>query len=483
MISVKDVFLHLTSGPGLMDNICNFIIRPPRSNYSVRDLGPDIFRIGDKGTERFMRQDFELENMRGMRLCCSWFKPYPTRRVPCVVYCHENCGGRCSGLEAIFLLEEGFSLFCFDFCGCGMSEGEYTSLGFYERQDLVAVIEFLMLKGDEVDGVALWGRSMGAVAAIMYASKDPWIRCIVCDSPFASLRLLIDDLVERHGGRAARAVPKILLRGIVESIRKRIMRRAAFDIDDLNSVKYANACHVPALLLHGADDDFVSPAHSELIRDAFRIPCLQQFTPGGHNDERDADMQKLISAFLHLYLVDKPQGARDMQALREMAVSNAAAAAAVADSTGTDTTKAVSSERSASASRAPKQPQAPTSYSLRCVAAASMSSSTTSAPTSTSAPLSARSSSALRAARGASPSPLDRAGREFCSAHNAIISSETAPGPARSSPHRPTHPGSPSETQGSSDAFTAAGTAGLLPPSDATVLLSSSSTEVRSADA
>ncbi|AIO00276.1 hypothetical protein LPMP_300410 [Leishmania panamensis] len=365
MISARDALLQLTSGPGLMDNMCNFIIRPPRSTYEMEDLGPDVFRIDGDSKQRFMRHDFELENMRGLRFQCSWFKPYPGRRMPCVVYCHANCGGRYDGLEALFVLRQGFSLFCFDFCGSGMSEGEYISLGFYERQDLVAVMEFLTLKSDEVDGVALWGRSMGAVAAIMYASKDRWVRCIVCDSPFASLRLLIDDLVERHGGRTARVVPNMLVRGIVERIRKRIMKRAAFDIDDLDAVKYAKSCNVPALLFHGADDDFVSPTHSEMIRDAFPIPCLQQFTPGGHNCERCSDIQELISAFLQLYLIEKPQGARRTPVQRGLELANVATDA---------TTKAATSGPSVPTGPTSNQPVSVTSYGTKDADPAPMSS-------------------------------------------------------------------------------------------------------------
>ncbi|KAG5472641.1 hypothetical protein LSCM4_01961 [Leishmania orientalis] len=434
MISAKDAIFRLASGPSLMDSMCDFIIRPPRSTYEMDDLGPDVFRIGDDGTERFMRHDFELENMRGLRFQCSWFKPYPARRVPCVVYCHANCGGRYDGLEALFVLQEGFSLFCLDFCGSGMSEGEYISLGFYERQDLVAVVEFLTLKSDEVDGVALWGRSMGAVAAIMYASKDPWVRCIVCDSPFASLRLLIDDLVERHGGRTARAMPRMLVRGIVERIRKRIMKRAAFDIDDLDAVKYAKSCGVPALLFHGADDDFVSPTHCELIRDAFPIPCLQQFTSGGHNGKRHDDIEELVRAFLRLYLVEKPQGAREMQTLRELELANAAAP--VPAETVTDATRAATSRPSAPAAPASKQPVPPPSCGMGCAETPLMSSSsTTSTSTSrSSSDASVCSSSSSQAALTAPPSPVGRMMRYSFDSRVTTPPPRAAAAPANSPP-------------------------------------------------
>ena len=398
MFSAKDVLWQLTSGPGLMDNVCNLIIRPPRSNYEIEDLGPEVFRIGDDGKQRFMRHDFELENMRGLRFQCSWFKPFPTQRVPCVVYCHANCGGRYDALEALFVLCEGMSLFCFDFCGSGMSEGEYISLGFYERQDLAAVMEFLMLKSDEVDGVALWGRSMGAVTSIMYASKDPSIRCIVCDSPFATLRVLNNDLVERYGGRTARVIPNIVVQAIVERIRKRIMKRAAFDIDDLDTVKYARLCNVPAFLFYGADDDFVTSKHCELIRDAFPTPCLQQYTPGGHNDERDEDIQRVIAAFLHLYLIDKPNGVRDLQTRQQEvttstvppppppppAAASAAAAAPPPSNTGASASlQQGGTEKQRNGDAVPHSSAAPTSSSTS--RSSSLSSSVSSLPSAASA--------------------------------------------------------------------------------------------------
>ncbi|EPY23000.1 hypothetical protein STCU_07959, partial [Strigomonas culicis] len=270
-MATREIIRQITTGPGLIDTLCDFIIRPPRSNYALMDLGPSVFRVGDTCTTRFKRHDVELYNMRGLRIRCSWFKPLdaPPGPLPCVVYCHANCGGRYDGLEAIFLLTKGFTVFCFDFCGSGMSDGQYISLGFYERQDLAAVVEYLTQSSD-VDGIALWGRSMGAVSSIMYASKDDSIRCVVCDSPFGSLRWLVQDLVEQHGGKAGKYIPGIIIKSIVERIRKRIMKRAAFDIDDLNTIRYASTCQVPGLLFHGEGDDFVAPKHSQAVRDALR---------------------------------------------------------------------------------------------------------------------------------------------------------------------------------------------------------------------
>ena len=43
------------------------------------------------------------------------------------------------------LLPLNITVFTFDFSGCGMSEGEYISLGWYEKDDLKVVIDYLRL--------------------------------------------------------------------------------------------------------------------------------------------------------------------------------------------------------------------------------------------------------------------------------------------------------------------------------------------------
>ena len=87
------------------------------------------------------------------------------------------------------------TVFTFDFSGCGLSEGEYISLGYYERDDVEAIINYLR-QSDEISTIALWGRSMGAVTALMYADRDPSIAALVLDSPFSNLKVLAEELCD-----------------------------------------------------------------------------------------------------------------------------------------------------------------------------------------------------------------------------------------------------------------------------------------------
>jgi len=191
--------LGITGYVGLVregyDELVKAIIRPPRAEYSLNDLGPSEFRYG--GVD-FVRQDVSVPNRRGLALCGSLWRRAdlePGSSFPCVVYLHGNASCRAEATTiASQVLALGAALFSFDFAGCGLSEGNYISLGFFERDDVETMIGWLREYAG-VGAVALWGRSMGAVSSVMQAARDPSIAGLVLDSPFASLEQVALELV------------------------------------------------------------------------------------------------------------------------------------------------------------------------------------------------------------------------------------------------------------------------------------------------
>lgn len=118
--------------------LVNAIIRPPRCTYDVAQLGPNSF---DYCGKTFERKDFDLTNQRGMKVVCSIWEPAPQSRqcsvLPCVIYMHGNSSARVEALTQLSLvLSLGATLVSFDFCGSGKSDGEFVSLGAFEKDDL-----------------------------------------------------------------------------------------------------------------------------------------------------------------------------------------------------------------------------------------------------------------------------------------------------------------------------------------------------------
>jgi alpha/beta superfamily hydrolase len=78
--------------------------------------------------------------------------------MPVVIYLHGNSSSRLEGLKiATELLKRGINLFVFDFAGCGLSEGEYISLGWHEKDDLRIIVDFVE-KIPGVNKIGVWGK-------------------------------------------------------------------------------------------------------------------------------------------------------------------------------------------------------------------------------------------------------------------------------------------------------------------------------------
>lgn len=61
------------------------------------------------------------------------------------------------------------------------------TFGGNETEDVRCVISYLR-NNLRISKIGLWGRSMGAVTALLYAYIDSSICCLVLDSPFCDLQ-------------------------------------------------------------------------------------------------------------------------------------------------------------------------------------------------------------------------------------------------------------------------------------------------------
>jgi len=277
--------------------LCNAIIRPPREVYSLSDLGPKKGHVAGIG---FQRNDMDLQNPRGHKLACSHFIPYKQEKtqLPCVVYLHGNSSSRCETIGVLsVLLRLPATVFCFDFSGSGISGGEYVSLGYWEKEDLATVISYLRTL-PTVDCIGLWGRSMGAVTALLHADRDPSLAGLVLDSPFTNLRTLAKELVE--SGRYVNGMLSGFLVDMVLSFMKgSIEEKAFFDLDRLVPIDHVGQTYVPALFAAGDKDTFILPHHAQELYQAYAGLDKLWYNISGndHNNVRPESFIQQVASF------------------------------------------------------------------------------------------------------------------------------------------------------------------------------------------
>lgn len=156
--------------------------------------------------------------------------------------------------------------------------------------------------GEQLPSIVLWGRSMGANAAIRYASTDQCLMGLVCDSaysdipslvglpswissPFAGLRRMAGDVVQTGSCAAAT--------GRVAEVATAVSTMAP-------PWELASTLWMPALYVHGGVDTNVPSICARTLRNAHAGESqLLIVSDGTHDSTRPASVTAQMSLFAH----------------------------------------------------------------------------------------------------------------------------------------------------------------------------------------
>lgn len=206
-----------------------------------------------------------------------------------VIYMHGIADNRDSAVGAIDrFTSRGYDVIAYDSRAHGRSEGDRCTYGYYEKDDLRAVITQL-----EATEVVVIGHSLGAAVALQAAAIDSRILAVVAASTFSDLRTIATE----------RASSVFFPPFAIPWAFDRTEQEGRFFIDDASPLRAAEQIRAPVFLIHGADDRDTSPAHSQRVFDALRSRKHLTIVPGaGHNDVMRAEVWKAVETWLDVEL-------------------------------------------------------------------------------------------------------------------------------------------------------------------------------------
>lgn len=282
-----------------MQALAEYIVRPTRRAYDPAELGPTFFTVDQKYYCR--RTDFEMQNRRFKVLQGSLFhhdiSEDDETRHPLIVFCHGNSGNRTYSYEIVSkMLQAQISVLTFDFAGCGLSDGKFVFQGLFEQYDIEDVLEYALKRFHFIDSqrIGIWGRSMGAIAALLFAAHNHSAAFLIIDSPIKDFSDIINEYITR-----VKIIPNMIGQYILKQLRKRILQLASFDIEELKPIEMVATCMTPALFHHTNKDQVVPPQHS---RDLFKAyPAEKEYleTEGGHNSPRLDIYYETVQKFIN----------------------------------------------------------------------------------------------------------------------------------------------------------------------------------------
>jgi uncharacterized protein len=170
---------------------------------------------------------------------------------------HGYPANKADVLNWSLFLKQKFNILLFDFRYFGSSTGKYTTVGWDEKKDLKAAIDYLLTR-DDVDSerIGVMGLSMGGAVGIMQSSDDSRIKAIVADSAYASLDLLVEGMFQKFG---------ILQRPMIWSLEQWSKWRVGVKPENVSPVQAAARSTTPLLLIHGVADQEIPIDHSKQI--------------------------------------------------------------------------------------------------------------------------------------------------------------------------------------------------------------------------
>lgn len=178
-----------------------------------------------------------------------------------VVFLHGKDNNRSSGpaLEVARALNAaGYNALLFDFRGCGYSDGERYSLGYFEVRDVSGAIDYLAARHPEAaERVAVIGFSMGAATALLATGQDRRIQAAITDSAYAD----VIDLLEREIPRQSR-LPSLITWPVVWM--GQILQ--GYDISSIRPIETLAALDGRSVfLIHGTNDGVVVRQHFDRL--------------------------------------------------------------------------------------------------------------------------------------------------------------------------------------------------------------------------
>jgi dipeptidyl aminopeptidase/acylaminoacyl peptidase len=236
------------------------LIRPRLKRLSQLK-SPHLRHLLKRRNVRF--EDVTFASFDGTRLYGWWMATGAA--APTIVILHGVKKNRTDVLRAaIVLCEAGFNVLVFDGRAHGSSEGRFVTYGFFERRDVESAIDWL-IEHKQVDRrrLGLAGESMGAAIALQVAAHNDWVRAVWADSPFASLRRVSAEFLER-----VTHLPGSLLNPVIWTTMRVANYRGKFDVQAVDPLTLAARITCPVYLVHGTADELIATTHSQNIHDA-----------------------------------------------------------------------------------------------------------------------------------------------------------------------------------------------------------------------
>ena len=175
-----------------------------------------------------------------------------------VIISHGYTATRCASVKYLHQFRRlGYNCIIYDDRGHGENIRTKCTLGLYESEDLMAVIDDTYSRYGRDIYLGLHGESMGSAISLSALRYKPRVAFVVADCGFANLYDLLKGGYER-----------LHLGWLIGPVNAVTQARYGFDLRDTSPVDALAGNKVPLCIIHGADDGIITPDNADRLAEA-----------------------------------------------------------------------------------------------------------------------------------------------------------------------------------------------------------------------
>ncbi|PKL37748.1 MAG: alpha/beta hydrolase [Spirochaetae bacterium HGW-Spirochaetae-1] len=226
---------------------------------------PDHFiYCGDPSELGLSFEDVTYKSTDGVNIS-AWYIPSPSPSVKGIIMVHGHGANRNEGMRWVKALHNaGFNLLLIDLRSHGKSTPGPISMGYHERDDVIAGVDYLV-DARKLRDIGVFGVSMGAATSIPAMAADVRIKAGVFEAGIANFKDLLADIAWRDFH-----IPRYPLLNLVVAI---FELRTGANSDEMNaedSIK--KIISRPVFIIHCEKDDFIPYEHGRRIYESANEP-------------------------------------------------------------------------------------------------------------------------------------------------------------------------------------------------------------------
>ncbi|GFP78510.1 alpha/beta hydrolase [Clostridium fungisolvens] len=209
----------------------------------------DAGNIKDYILNELEKEEIYIPSTFGYKLHGFFFPNNNSKKV--IIFAHGITWSLYGSMKYMdIFIKRGFAVLIYDHRNHGLSGGNDTSFGYYEKHDLKTCTDWVIDRVGSSTIIGVHGESMGGGTVLQYISMDPRVKFCIDDCGYSDTTELFKHRL-KNDFKLLKQLPLIPLASIATKITK------GWSFNDVSPIKTISKINTPILFIHGEKDDYV----------------------------------------------------------------------------------------------------------------------------------------------------------------------------------------------------------------------------------